>query len=258
MKKHLIVLIGLIIVPSLFCDESVKKEKTAEEMIRDFTDSYKEKIEKKQGIFGIEVKGDGGGQWSIEISPEKNVIVKKGLPKKPTFYFTTDLETLGRIYKGEINAMTAVGRARASDWAPLDFEFMEGAQQTPESIEKFLHYAFHFFVRGIPEIVYYGEKYSRFIHGGNAVVFYYTKGLRSGWYQIKKGMVINKDERDRINPFPTLFICTRGEGKAKLDEKTISLKKGMAVYIPAGMPHMFWNEEDEPVEGVIIMFGEGA
>lgn len=29
-------------------------------------------------------------------------------------------------------------------------------------------------------------------------------------------------------------------------------------YIPAGMYHTVWNEEEEPLEGIIIMFGEGA
>ncbi|MFQ5721861.1 MAG: cupin domain-containing protein [Candidatus Aminicenantales bacterium] len=71
-------------------------------------------------------------------------------------------------------------------------------------------------------------------------------------------MIVNKEEEDQVNPFPTIFISTRGEGKAKLGEKTITLKKGMMVYIPAGMSHMFWNQKEEPVEGIIIMFGPGA
>jgi len=29
-------------------------------------------------------------------------------------------------------------------------------------------------------------------------------------------------------------------------------------YIPAGMSHTVWNEEEELLEGIIIMFGEGA
>jgi quercetin dioxygenase-like cupin family protein len=43
-----------------------------------------------------------------------------------------------------------------------------------------------------------------------------------------------------------------------LGGKVYSLEKGVALYIPAGMPHQFWNDEDEPAEGIIIMFGKGA
>ena len=135
---------------------------------------------------------------------------------------------------------------------------MEEVQPTPEFIEKIVSLAFHFFNRGSPEFIHFGENYSRFIHGGNAVVFYYTKGLRTAWYQIKKGMIVNENEKDQVNPFPTLFICTRGEGKAKLGDNSFTLKEGTTVLIPAGMSHMLWNERDSPFEGIIIMFGEGA
>jgi len=58
-----------------------------------------------------------------------------------------------------------------------------------------------------------------FVHGGNMVIFYYEQGLRTAWAQIKKGM---------------------------------------AVYIPAGMAHQVWNEDEEPAECILIMFGKGA
>ena len=239
--------------------DSEQKQKSAEEMIKDFAASYQEKAAtEEKAVFGIEIKGEGGGDWSIQIGPEKKVAVLQGMPEKPTFYFTTDLETLKKIYNGELSAMTAAGRARASESAPLDIKFTEGAQPSPEIWEKILHYGFHFFAMGSPEIVFFGEEHSRFIHGGNMVVFYYAKGLRTAWCQVKKGMVINKEERDQTNPFPSLFICTRGEGQAKLGGKVMAVKKGMMVYIPAGMSHTVWNEEEEPLEGILIMFGEGA
>ena len=244
---------------ALYAREPGKNQKSAEEMLRDFAASYQQKTVKKEpGSFGLEIPGKDGGKWTVEIKSGGQVIVRKGFPEKPTFYFTMDLATLTKIYNGELNALTAAGRARISDPAPADIKFMEGAQPGPETMQKILHYAFHFFVLGTPEIILFDENHSRFVHGGNVVVFYYSRGLRTAWYQVKKGMVINKEEKDQINPFPTLFICIRGEGKARLGEKTITLKKGMMVYIPEGMSHMFWNEIEEPFEGIIIMFGEKA
>lgn len=32
----------------------------------------------------------------------------------------------------------------------------------------------------------------------------------------------------------------------------------MAVHIPAGTRHQFWNEDEEPAECILIMFGKGA
>jgi len=70
--------------------------------------------------------------------------------------------------------------------------------------------------------------------------------------------VINKDEKTQINPFPALAIGIRGKAKAKLGGKIYQLEDGLAVYLPAGMPHHIWNEEEEPAECILIMFGKGA
>jgi|Deesub1362B_J571_1020462.scaffolds.fasta_scaffold00001_70 mannose-6-phosphate isomerase-like protein (cupin superfamily)/putative sterol carrier protein len=259
MKKYLIFSVILSFFLSLAGGKLLGQEKSAAEIIKDLAASYQKKAdEKEEGIFGIEITGEGGGEWTICIKPGKKVTVHEGEPKEPTFILTTDLSTLRNIYKGRLTALTAAGRAKASDSAPVDIKFMAGVKPSPEIMKKIFHYGFHFFIQGSPEIVYFDEDHSRFVHGGNVVIFYYTTGLRTAWYQIKKGMVINQDETDQVNPFPTIFICIRGEGKAKLGGKTIILRKGMMVYIPAGMSHMFWNENDEPMEGIIIMFGPGA
>ena len=81
-------------------------------MIRDFAASYQKKPLAQAGIFGIKVNGPSGGEWTVEINPDKKAVIKNGLPHKPTFYYTTDLLTLKKIYNGELSAMTAVGRAR--------------------------------------------------------------------------------------------------------------------------------------------------
>ena len=228
-------------------------------MIADFAASYEGKTGPAiEAIFGLEIKGEQAGSWRVQIDPKRKVTVRPGKPDAPTFVLTCDLETLGKIHDGVWNALTAAGQARSTDPVPLDIGFMEGFSPAPDTMGKILHVLFHFFNTNNPEIVRFGEKHSRFVHGGNAVVFYYTKGLRTAWYQLKKGMVINADEKDQVNPFPTLFICTRGEGRGRLGGKDSVLTEGMSVFIPAGMSHTFWNERDEPCEGVIIMFGEGA
>jgi mannose-6-phosphate isomerase-like protein (cupin superfamily)/putative sterol carrier protein len=248
-----------LLLDLLMFGPAAAQEKSAETIIADFASSYKAKVTGEQAeIFGIQIQGEGGGEWYVQVEPGRKVTLHSGMPPQPTFCFTMDLATLKKIQRKEINVLTAMGRARASDKAPADIIFMKDFNPTPETMGRILPLPFHFFTLGTPEFISFGEEFSRFVHGGNMVLFYYETGLRTAWAQIKKGMVINKDVKDQVNPFPTLAIGIKGKAKAKLGEKVYLLEEGMAVYIPAGMPHQVWNESDEPAECILIMFGKGA
>ena len=240
-------------------DSSISIEKMLEEFVNDYEKN--DKLPESPIAFGIQITGENGGKWTVSINAKKpdKVTLAKGFPSQPTFYLVTDAATIRKIFNGEINALTAAGRARMSDKTPLDFGFMEGFQVSMDFIsDVMLPLGFHFFNRGKPEIIPFGEEYSRIVHGGHAVIFYYQKGLRTGWYKIKPGMFINKDIKDAVNTFPTLFIVTKGQGRARLGDKTMSLREGMTVFVPAGMVHQFWTESDKGMEVIIIMFGKGA
>jgi len=248
----------------LFSEASMKDSAISiEKMLAEFVNDY-EKNDELPGspiTFGIQITVEQGGKWAVSIDATKQdkVTLTEGFPSQPTFYVVTDAVTLRKIFNGEINALTAAGRARMSDKAPLDIEFMEGFQPSMDFIsDVMLSLVFHFFNRGKPEIIPFGEEYSRIVHGGHAVVFYYQTGLRTAWYKIKPGMFINKDLKDAVNPFPTLFIVTKGKGQGRLGDKTMSLHEGMTVFVPAGMVHQVWAESGEGFEAIIIMFGKGA
>jgi mannose-6-phosphate isomerase-like protein (cupin superfamily) len=235
------------------------QEKETEEILARFVDSYRAKISAGEArIFGLQVQGEGGGEWHVLADPGKNVSLRPGKSPKPTYYFTLDLSTLRKIDRGEVNALTAMGKARASDQTSIDIQMMEGFAPSPQVLGEILSTTFHFFTLGSPEIIPFGEQYSRPVHGANMVIFYYEPGLRTAWAQIKKGMVVNKDVKDQVNPFPTIAVGIRGRAKVKLGENILTLEKGRALLIPAGISHQIWNEEDEPVECIIIMFGKNA
>jgi mannose-6-phosphate isomerase-like protein (cupin superfamily) len=234
-----------------------------ETIMNEFINDYlkNDKLPESPTTFGIHITGPHEEKWTVSIDKNRapKVNLRKGFPNQPTFYAVTDFNTLKKIYDGELNALTAGGRARMSDKTPLNFGFMEGFQPPIDYINVvMLPLGFHFFNRGTPEIIPFGEKFSRSVHGGNTVIFYYQKGLRTAWYQIKKGMKINEDPELATNPFPTLFIMTKGKGMGRLGDDTMSLKEGMAIFVPAGMIHQFWTESDSGLEFVIVMFGEGA
>jgi len=241
--------------------ESEKKTDSvsAEDIIRSYVEDFKEDPTAGDSAwtFGVQVRDSG--TWTISIDDDGTVESNSGKPSTPTFFYITDLETLRDMDSGELAVFTAMGKASSSDYAPMDFEFMEGYQPSEDFMEVFVPFTFHFWTKGIPEMVRFGdEKYTRVVHGANVVALYYQKGLRSAWYQIEKGQHINEPAEDQTNPFPTLVVFTRGKAMARIGGKEIPLEEGRSVLIPAGVPHEFWNDRDMPAEFIIIMFGEGA
>lgn len=192
-----------------------------------------------------------------ETSPAK-VTVHKGQPEVPTFYFFTDLETLNKLDKGELNALTGAAKAFSSDFAPFDADVMEGFIPDAKFLNTLLSVYFHFWTKGLPERIPFGLDYTRFTHGAQAAIFYYQPGFRSGYVAIKKGQHANEDEKSKSNPFPTLLIAIKGKGKMIINGVESILSAGEAVLIPAKVTHEFYNEYDEPLECILLMFGEGA
>jgi len=239
--------------------------RSAEEILGAYVEDFRSDPAAAERVaFGIRISGEGGGEWQVVVGGakegEKNfpVELQRGLPSNPAPFYTLDLVTLRKIDAGEINALTAMGRARSSDPAPMDVEFMEGFQPDAGFIARFLPLSFHFWTRGFPEKVSFGKSHSRQVHGANMIVFYYQEGLRTAWAQIEKGQHVNEDPKDQTNPFPAMFIGIRGKAVAKIGGREVALTAGEMTFIPAGVSHEAWNPYDEPAEIILLMFGEGA
>lgn len=212
-------------------------------------------------VFGVRVDGEW---WTIRASPSlrgspAEVLVDEGRPEEPTFFFFLDRETLGKLDRGELNARTALGKARMSDSAPMDIdptdpelEWTQAFDRTVDSV------ANHFWLRGRPELIAFNKEASRVLHGANAVLLHYSEGLRSVWYQLEPGQHINAEPKDQVNPFPSLFIFVSGSAKARIGGIETEIVGGTATLVPAGVAHELWNPGEEPLEFVLIMFGEGA
>jgi mannose-6-phosphate isomerase-like protein (cupin superfamily) len=152
--------------------------------------------------------------------------------------------------------MTAAAKTKISDYAPLNWKLPEGLKLTPEIMAKIYFFVQHFFNWRVPEKILLGEKYSRVVHGGHAVPLYYYPGLRSAWYLLRKGERLN--EPGDTNPFPQAFIFIKGEGFAKIGDKTIEVKAGESYYIPPDSDHVVWTENDEPLVFIWLAWGKGA
>lgn len=206
---------------------------------------------------GFRIGGPGGGEYHIVLPPDGPAQLGGGIPAG-ALTFETEIDFLRRLDRGEFNALTAMGQARASDPIPLVPHFPEGFEWTPESRSLFLALSFHFWNRAWPEIIPFGDGATREVHGANAAVLYYGQGVRTAWYQLEPGMHINPDPTDQTNPFSTLVVVTRGAITARLGGIDRTLPEGAAVFIPAGMSHEFWVGQDGYGEAVFVMFGGGA
>ena len=215
--------------------------------------------------FGILVKDADEPEWHVVVAERAagasrtDVRLEIGFPDEPVPYYVTDLETLVRIHRGELASMTAMGKAFSTDFAPLDIEFMEGFEPTDETSAQMMRISFHFWTRGFPEVIRFGDRdLTRELHGGRGVLFYYQPGFRSGWFLVEPGQHVNADAASQKNPFPTLIICTEGTLRARIGGKELDLRAGETAFIGPDVAHEFWVTGDEAAEGVLLMFGEGA
>ncbi len=232
---------------------------SVEKILRDYVEDFRnDPASKNEKItFGIHVKDQD--EWHVAVDGQGGVELIKGKAHTPAVFYKTDFKTLKKIYSGELAAITAMGKAKSSDYAPMDIGVMKGFTPDPAFFDRFIPFTFHFWTRGFPEMVKFGDKkYTREVHGGNATVFYYQKGLRSAWFQIEKGQHVNKKKEDQVNPFPTLLMFTKGVVEARIGGKYMKIESNNTVFIPANVSHEFWNNSNVPAEVIVIMFGEGA
>lgn len=238
-------------------------EKRPEEIIHDYIIDFRNDAHASNPmVFGIEVPDYGN--WVVNVPGKKTngawqVELSKGLPDIPTFIYRIEYVTLMAMEEGTLNAMTAQGKAFSGDYAPMEVHEMEGFTPTEEVNGKINSFSFHFWTKGFPEVIPFGADLTRQAHGVNMVLFYYQKGFRSGWLSIPPKGKVRHDPREQAMPFPMLVVSIKGDTEGEMNGKRVSLAEGNALFIPPGTTHKWWNEsEEEAVEAILIMFGEGA
>lgn len=236
----------------------------AGEALREFAEDYRRDPMAKECVFGVRITGETGGEWHVRVGlapageGERSVDLLPGPAPEGAFSYVTDAGTLRAIHEGRMSALTAMGQARGSDPVPMELALPEGFAPDPGFLATFLPTTFHFWSRGAPEITRFGAEHSRVVHGANISVLYYTPGLRTAWVQVSKGQRVNADPGDQTNPFPSMFIGTRGSLHARIGGRDMTLDEGRMLFVPPGVTHEFWNESDKPGEAILIMFGQGA
>lgn len=242
--------------------ETLKKE--VENIINSYVKDYQsDRHAREQRIIGINVP-EVDGKWTIEVTGKEigaklwEVNLKEGLPTIPTYIYRAEVKVLKAIYNGELNALTAQAKAFSSDYAPLEVKEINNYQPTEEEDGKLNSFSFHFWTKGFPEVIPFRPSATRKAHGAGATIFYYEKGLRTGWLTMMPGDRVREDAREQAMPFPMMGVLIKGTAKGIVDGEPITVSEGNTVFIPANVHHKWWNETDEPVELILIMFGKGA
>ena len=235
-----------VAAPAMAQDTGAILDRFAADYLQDFT--FTESVE-----FGVLVDGDDW--WTVSMDHDAgSYTVTHAQPETPTLYFPATSEALGQVDRGEMTALTQMGKAFETDAAPMDIDLMEGAAFDPAM----LALTFHFWTRGNPEIINFGTLGTRTVHGANAGIFYYQPGFRSAFGYIMPGQHVNEDVNSRSNPFETLIIFLDGRATARLNGVDQDVHGGQAIMIPAGMTHEFLNPYEEPAQFLLFMFGDGA
>ena len=245
---------------------------SVEQMLQGFVDDYKHDPMAMNADFGIKV---GEEWWHVTVRRRQEaqakgrltahrfgpheVTLRKGPPPKPTWYFgLADKSVLERIARQEMNAATGAMQSFASDKVMVETAEMEGYSEVTKGEAQRYHAITHFWTKGIPEITRFGRTQSMPTHGLGAVALYMVKGNRIVWFSMMKDEVANADLRLEAGQVPNLFIVTKGRGKAKLHDREMELTEGMSVFVAPYVKHVLWNPYDEPMEGILVLFGDNS
>jgi hypothetical protein len=158
----------------------------------------------------------------------------------PDLEMKMDSETLERILQGRADAFALAARARWNEERPVELKI--NREEALESGRALLTYLFAPEGVGKIRMRRMCEELAGEAHGGHPIPLIYWNGLRSSWYLVKSGEILNREgERD---PWPQLILVLRGRGRAKIHEEEFEVKPKMAIYIPKNCVHQIVAEED--------------
>jgi len=269
MRRRLLLAACLLAVAG---DATIARAQSTDEMLRDFAEDFRHDPMAISCFFGIKVGDDAW--WSVRVErheaapaedggqrafPVHEVTLRRGEPGEPTWYFEiADSTVLRRIYDGTLSAGTAYARSFSTERAALNATTMDGYTSDFRDLALAYHLISHFWTRGIPEITTFERDESMPVHGAGMVSLYSMKDKRVTWFSIAPEETVNQQQELETGQTPNLFIFTRGRGRAKFGNREIEVHAGMSVFIAPFVKHVIWNPNDEPLEGILLLYGDNS
>jgi len=224
------------------------------------------------GLFGIHLADRA---WTVQVTrhetaskrgrltdhtfgPHK-VTLSRGEPGRPTYlYVLASMKVLRLIADGKVNAGTAAMQSFDSDQVGVETDKMAGFDMTSGAEAEMYHHLAHFFTTGVPEITYFGPTHSLETHGAQMTALHFMKGFRIGYFSIQPNQTANADVRLQKGQMPNLLIVTKGRGIGNLADRKVELEPGMSVFVPPFVAHEFTAVGDEPMEGIVVLYGDNS
>lgn len=249
------------------------QEVSTESILQTYVNSYVNDPMALSATFGIKVADDW---WTVSVErveepykvgkkkqytfhnfgPNK-VTLQTGKPKVPTWYFSfVDRPTLDKINEQVWTASTATAKSTPADIVTLNILDMEGFQTGQQETATSYQTLEHFWKRGVGEVTRFNRDGSLPSHGAEIVALYTMKDKRINWFSLGTQEVANGDRGLDKGQVPNLFIITKGKGKAQIGEEEIDLEPGMSVFVGPYVKHVLYNPYEEPLEGILILFGD--
>lgn len=243
------------------------------EILQTFVDSYKKDPMALTATFGINI----GERWWHVISKRKEEAYKvgtkkqytfhnfgghevslyQGKPGKPTWYFKfADSSVLEKINSKEWTASTAAARSTPDDKVALDILVMDDYNFTLKDDGISYQVLEHFWKKDDIEITRFARDNALPSHGAALVALYTMKDKRIGWFSLGADEAANADRNLDKGQVPNLMIFTKGRGKGQFGEEEFDIEPGMSVFIGPYVKHIIYNPYDEPLEGILVLFGD--
>lgn len=248
-------------------------QESTQDILQHFVESYKTDHMAHTVLFGIRVGEDWWyvnserKQTAYAVGKKKQytfhnfgpheVTLHEGQPSTPTWYFHfASRAVLDNIYSKTWTASTASAKSFGTDVVGLNIRDMEGFKSGIKEDAIAYEVMEHFWKSEPVEITYFARDASLPTHGADHVGLYTMKDKRIGWFSIGPQKAANAERGLDKGQVPNLFIITKGKGRAELGDNEVELRPGMSVFIGPYVKHVLYNPYDEPLEGIIVLFGD--
>lgn len=135
---------------------------------------------------------------------------------------------------------------------------MDGFVETQTSTAIAYQVMEHFWKSDPAEITRFSRDSSLPSHGAAMVALYSMKDKRIAWFSLGQDEAANDDRGLDKSQIPNLFIFTSGRGKAQIGDEEIDVEAGMSLFVGPYVKHVFYNPNEEPLEGILVLFGDNV
>ncbi len=157
------------------------------------------------------------------------------------FKVTLTSELLEMAMNGEVDLFALAGRSHISEKKAVDFEFFDRSRMK-EIFDTIYVLGTHFFVPGKIKSRVMRPELAGSAHGARPIPLVYWKDLRTAWYYIPAGEILNvAGEKD---PYPQAFVVLSGKGRLIMENGEVDIEPSCTYYIPRNFTHRVHAEED--------------